>query len=66
MAMLQLNGSYEPNLDLSRLKFKVHSANPFAAKQIKELLNNYQKHIRSEELLKLVKAYCVGITQQNF
>jgi len=32
---------YESNLDLRRLRFKVHSANPVAAQQIRGLLNNY-------------------------
>lgn len=32
---------YESGLNLSDLKFYVHSANPVAAQQIKGLLNNY-------------------------
>ncbi len=32
---------YESGLDLRELKFKVHSANPVAAEQIRGLLNNY-------------------------
>jgi hypothetical protein len=32
---------YESGLDLRNLKFKVHSANPVAAEQIRGLLNNY-------------------------
>jgi hypothetical protein len=32
---------YESGLDLRSLQFKVHSANPVAAKQIKGLLTNY-------------------------
>ncbi len=32
---------YESGLDLSELKYKVHSANPVAAEQIRGLLNNY-------------------------
>ncbi len=32
---------YESGLDLKNFKFKVHSANPVAAEQIKGLLNNY-------------------------
>ena len=32
---------YESGLDLSNLRFKVHSANPVAAEQIRGLLNNY-------------------------
>jgi len=38
---------YESGLDLLSLKFYVHSANPVAAEQIRGLLNNYQKHLRS-------------------
>ena len=57
---------YESGLDLSRLEFKVHSANPVAAEQIKGLLHNYQKHIRSEAFLKLVESYCEEITSSNF
>jgi hypothetical protein len=36
---------YESGLDLRNLEFKVHSANPVAAEQIKGLLNNYLKHL---------------------
>ncbi len=32
---------YDSGLDLSELEFKVHSANPVAAEQIRGLLNNY-------------------------
>ena len=32
---------YESGLDLTSLQFKVHSANPVAAEQIKGLLTNY-------------------------
>ncbi len=32
---------YESGLDLKNLQFKVHSANPVAAEQIRGLLNNY-------------------------
>lgn len=38
---------YESGLDLKNLKFKVHSANPVAAEQIRGLLNNYLKHLNS-------------------
>lgn len=38
---------YESDLDLINLEFKVHSANPVAAEQIRGLLRNYQKHLRS-------------------
>ena len=40
---------YESELDLINLEFKVHSANPVAADQIKGLLNNYIKHLKSEK-----------------
>lgn len=39
---------YESELDLINLEFKVHSANPVAAEQIKGLLNNYIKFLKSE------------------
>ena len=38
---------YESGLDLSTLMFKVHSANPVAAEQIRGLLDNYIKHLKS-------------------
>ena len=34
-------------LDLRNLTFKVHSANPIAAEQIKGLLNNYIRHLNT-------------------
>jgi len=37
---------YESGLDLSELKFYVHSANPVAAQQIKGLLENYIRFIK--------------------
>ncbi|WP_339714567.1 cyclic-phosphate processing receiver domain-containing protein [uncultured Kriegella sp.] len=40
---------YKSGLDLRNLNFKVHSANPVAAEQIKGLLNNYIKHLRKED-----------------
>ncbi len=40
---------YESGLDIRNLEFKVHSANPVAAEQIKGLLNNYIKHLKSTE-----------------
>ncbi|MFH6993983.1 cyclic-phosphate processing receiver domain-containing protein [Flavobacterium sp. FlaQc-48] len=39
---------YESGLDLQNLKFNVHSANPVAAQQIQSLLDNYIKHLKSE------------------
>ena len=39
---------YKSRLDLRNLKFNVHSANPVAAQQIKGLLDNYIKHLKSE------------------
>jgi hypothetical protein len=38
---------YKSGLDLSKLQFKVHSANPVASEQIKGLLTNYIKHLLS-------------------
>lgn len=40
---------YESGLDLRNLEFKVHSANPVAAEQIRGLLNNYIKHLKTNE-----------------
>ena len=37
---------YESGLDIKDLKFKVHSANPVASKQIKGLLDNYIAHLK--------------------
>jgi hypothetical protein len=39
---------YESGLDLSTLTFKVHSANPVAAEQIRGLLDNYIRHLKSQ------------------
>jgi hypothetical protein len=39
---------YESGLDLSNLKFKVHSANPVAAEQIRGLLTNYINYLKSQ------------------
>lgn len=38
---------YKSGFDLRDLNFKVHSANPVAAEQIKSLLNNYIRHLRN-------------------
>lgn len=38
---------YESGLDLLHLDFKVHSANPVAAEQIRGLLSNYIKFLKS-------------------
>lgn len=38
---------YKSGLDLRNLKFKVHSANPIAAEQIRGLLNNYIKYLNN-------------------
>lgn len=38
---------YESGLDLRDLQFKVHSANPIAAEQIRGLLTNYIQHLRN-------------------
>ena len=39
---------YESGLDLKNLTFKVHSANPVAAEQIRGLLNNYIRFLNSD------------------
>lgn len=39
---------YESGLDLHDLTFKVHSANPVAAEQIRGLLTNYINHLKKE------------------
>ena len=39
---------YESDLDLRKLKFYVHSANPVAKQQIQSLLNNYIQHLNTE------------------
>jgi hypothetical protein len=40
---------YQSGLDLKNLEFKVHSANPVAAEQIRGLLNNYIKHLNNSQ-----------------
>lgn len=40
---------YESGLDISELKYKVHSANPVAARLIDGLLTNYIKHLRENK-----------------
>lgn len=40
---------YESDLDLTKLKFKVHSANPVARMQIQGLLDNYIKHRKKDK-----------------
>lgn len=37
---------YKSGLDLTNLKFQVHSANPVAAEQIRGLLTNYIKYLK--------------------
>ncbi|WP_176132767.1 cyclic-phosphate processing receiver domain-containing protein [Salegentibacter holothuriorum] len=37
---------YESELELKSLQFKVHSANPFAAEQIRGLLSNYIQFLK--------------------
>ncbi len=39
---------YTSGLDLKKLKFNVHSANPVASKQIKGLLDNYIRYLEEE------------------
>jgi len=38
---------YDSDMDLKYLKFNVHSANPVATDQIRSLLSNYIKHLKS-------------------
>lgn len=40
---------YDSGLDLKDLEFKVHSANPVAAEQIRGLLTNYINHLKSND-----------------
>ena len=44
---------YESDLDLRNLKYKVHSANPVAAEQIRGLLGNYIGFLKKIEKKKL-------------
>jgi len=39
---------YRSGLDLRNFQFRVHSANPIAAEQIKGLLNNYIQHLNQQ------------------
>lgn len=39
---------YESGLDLAQLQYKVHSANPVAAEQIKGLLENYLEFLKKK------------------
>lgn len=39
---------YESGLNIVGLKFRVHSANPVASKQIQGLLDNYIAHLKQE------------------
>ena len=39
---------YESGLDVTKLTYRVHSANPVAAEQIRGLLNNYIKHQKKQ------------------
>ena len=39
---------YESGLDLRNLKFKIHSANPVAAEQIRGLLKNYIQYLKED------------------
>jgi hypothetical protein len=41
---------YESGIDLTELKFHVHSANPVAKKQIESLLNNYIEFVKNEKV----------------
>lgn len=40
---------YESGIDIRHMEFKVHSANPVAAEQIRGLLTNYIKHLKSQQ-----------------
>jgi len=40
---------YKSGLDLRDLKFRIHSANPVAAEQIKGLLTNYIRYLTKED-----------------
>jgi len=40
---------YKSGIDLTNLRFKVHSANPVAAEQIRGLLNNYLKFLKGQK-----------------
>lgn len=44
---------YESGYDLINLAYKVHSANPVAAEQIRGLLGNYIKFLKSEKIERL-------------
>lgn len=46
---------YESGIDLSKLSFKVHSANPVAKVQIECLLDNYLKFVYQTSFNELVK-----------
>ncbi|HAS46499.1 MAG TPA: hypothetical protein DCS93_38815 [Microscillaceae bacterium] len=39
---------YQSGLDLTPLRYYVHSANPVAAEQIRGLLDNYLQHLRNQ------------------
>ena len=39
---------YESGLDLRKLRFRVHSANPVAAEQIRGLLTNYIRFLNNQ------------------
>lgn len=41
---------YESGLDLRNLDYKVHSANPIAAEQIRGLLGNYIRFLKNKQL----------------
>lgn len=41
---------YESGLDLRKMTYQVHSANPVAAEQIRGLLANYIRHLNSNDL----------------
>lgn len=59
---------YKSGLDLRKLKFKVHSANPVAAEQIKGLLSNYIKHLSesiTHQFSEEFRSLCQSIRNEN-
>ena len=57
---------YDSGLDLSKLNFHVHSANPVASEQIRGLLSNFQEHIRSQTFIADFEKYSLTIFKDNF
>jgi hypothetical protein len=57
---------YESGLDLKSLEFKVHSANPVAAEQIKGLLINYIKYLKKRSLISGDSSVPIAISIRKF